>query len=139
VRFEPMTLPEEWDWVEERVGHRNSEAKGIIAYDNFGKMCAGFYADGFSPDSCRVHLAIDNPAVIRRGFLNECLGYVFGTCKMNRIFGVVASNNTKALKFNHHIGFRAIAKLPEWYYKGVTHIVMRMDADNNRWYQQETT
>ena len=107
---------------------------GVVAYDDKGKICAVFIADSFGDDHCGVHLAIDDPFVIRRGFLNECLGYIFGQRGVKRAFGQVPANNAKALKFNKHIGFREVARIEDGYETGVDLVIMRMDADNNRWY-----
>jgi RimJ/RimL family protein N-acetyltransferase len=134
MRFVPLTTQEQWDWIDQRCYPiRDQYTTGIVAYDNTGKIAAMFVCDSFSRDSCGVHLAIDNPAVIRRGFLNECLNYIFNTRGRSRVFGAVPADNTKALKFNTHIGFREVARIPDGYATGVDTVIMRMDADDNRW------
>jgi len=133
MRFVALKTPEEREWLEQRVGLLVEPYWGIVAYDNNGKICSGFVSYEYGNDSCRVHLAIDNPAVIRRGFLTECLEYVFLTRGVKRIFGMVESSNHKALKFNHHIGFRAVSVIPEWDKDGTSHVIMRMD---NPWVKE---
>jgi len=134
----PMIYAEEWAWMEARANPiRDEFSTGICAYDQTGKICAAFVADSFTVDGCGVHLAIDNPMAIRRGFIHECLHFIFVTRGRKRCFGIVPSNNLKAIRFNEHIGFRIVAKLEDAYATGVDYIYMRMDADNNRWVTPE--
>ena len=133
-RFFPLTKQYEWDWIDKRCYPiRDEYSSGVVAYDDFGKIAAIFVCDSFSMDSCGVHLAIDNPFVIRHGFLNESLNYIFNTRQRSRAFGLVPSDNEKAIKFNKHIGFKEVARVPDGYATGIDYVVMRMDANNNRW------
>ena len=133
--FKALDCEKEWKWIETRCQPIMDEfSTGVVAYDDKGKIAAVFVADAFGDDHCGVHLAIDDPFVIRRGFLNECLGYIFGQRGVKRAFGQVPANNAKALKFNKHIGFREVARIEDGYETGVDLVIMRMDADNNRWY-----
>ena len=134
--FKALDCQAEWDWIDQRCWPiRDQFTTGIVAYDDSGKICAVFVADGFGDEHCGVHLAIDNPFVIRHGFLNECLGYIFGQRGVKRCFGQVPANNAKALKFNTNIGFRQVNRIEDGYATGVDLIIMRMDSHNNRWYQ----
>lgn len=134
MKFKALTTQEEWKWLDKRASPTRDEfSQGIVAYDDKGKICAAFLACGFSHDGCEVHLAIDNPMAIRRGFLHECLGYIFNTRSRKRAFGLVPSDNAKALKFNRHIGFSEVARIPDGYATGVDYVVMRMEAEGNPW------
>jgi RimJ/RimL family protein N-acetyltransferase len=134
MRFVPLTTQEQWDWVEKRCNVMRDEfTSGVVAYDDTGKIAAIGVCDSFTVDGCGVHLAIENPLVIRRGFLHECFSYVFNARGRIRAFGVVPANNFKALRFNKHIGFREVARIPDGYATGVDTVIMRMDADDNRW------
>lgn len=134
MRFVPLTKQHEWKWMEARANPiRDEFSSGIVAYDDNDRIAACFICDGFTVDSCGVHLAIDNPCVIRRGFLNECLNYIFNTRQRKRAFGLVPADNAKAIRFNEHIGFREVARVPDGYATGIDYVVMRMDADKNRW------
>ena len=134
MKFVALTTTEQWTWIDKRCGPiRDEHTTGIVAYDEHGQIAAMFVCDTFSCDSCGVHLAIDNPCVIRRGFLNECLNYIFNTRGRSRAFGTVPADNAKALRFNTRIGFREVARVPDGYATGTDMVIMRMDADNNRW------
>ena len=92
--------------------------------------------DSFTVDACSVHFAIDNPFVIKHGFLNEIARHLFIQCGRKRIFGLVPSNNEKALKLDKHIGMEEVARIPDAVKEGVDYIVMRMDKESCRWIEQ---
>jgi RimJ/RimL family protein N-acetyltransferase len=112
------------------------DTQGIMAYDD-KKFVACAIFDSFTVDACNVHWAITNPFVLRRGFLTEICDYLFNTRGRERIFGLVPSDNRKALKLDAHIGMREVARVPDAYAKGVDYIVMRMDKSDCRWLSKE--
>jgi RimJ/RimL family protein N-acetyltransferase len=133
--FKPLTLPAEWDWMQQRARPVCCEdSQGIVAYQAPGVIAACCVLDGFTAHSCNAHLAIDNPLAIRAGFLTEVFQHVFGVCGLQRMFGLVPANNQKALKFNLKIGFTEAARIPDGFETGVDYVVVRMDKYNCRWY-----
>lgn len=138
IRYEPMTTEEEWRWIEARAHPiMCADTQGIVAYAENGRILAMCVADSFTTDSCSVHLAIDNPSVIRRGFLAVVATHLFETCNRKRIFGLVPSNNAKALRFDVKIGFREVARIPDAIRDGVDYVVLRMDKEKCRWLKRE--
>ncbi len=134
MRLKGLDKPEEWAWIESRAHPvRDEFTTGIVAYDDNDRIAAVFLADAFSEHHCGVHLAIDNPMVIRKGFLNTCLDYVFNQRGVKRVFGQVPANNQKALRFNKRIGFKIASIIPDGYKTGVDLVIMRLDAADNRW------
>jgi hypothetical protein len=134
MMFTAMTKPEEWNWATERAGCRRlSDTQGVVAYDNKARIKAVAVFDRFLADCCSVHLAIDNPIVIRSGFLTEVAEHLFVRCNLDRLFGMVPSDNEKALKFNKHIGFHEVTRIPDACGKGIAMVVMRMDKAGCRW------
>jgi RimJ/RimL family protein N-acetyltransferase len=125
----------EWDWFKTRTSVILCEdMQGIVAYDDQAQRILGVcVADSFGPDNCNVHIAIDNPAVIRRGFLNEISGWLFLGLNRKRIFGPVPSNNSRARKFFEHIGFTEVAVIPDAVKEGVDYVIYRMDKAGCRW------
>jgi hypothetical protein len=136
IRFKPLTEQAEWTWFKERTHVLQCEdSQGIVAFDDRG-IQAVLVADSFSPDACNVHMAIGNPMVIRHGFLNEVGNHLFNICGRNHIFGLVPSNNEKALKFDLHIGFREVCRIPDGVGTGTDYIVLRMDKSECPWITQ---
>ncbi len=138
MRFAPLTTPDEWQWVKSRCHQFAMEdSQGIIAYDDNDEICAGAVFDTFTVDSCCAHIAVDRPIAIRRGFLHEIARHLFIVCGRKRIFGQVPSTNEKALKFDLHIGFEEVARIPDSIATGVDTIIIRMDKEGCRWLPEE--
>jgi RimJ/RimL family protein N-acetyltransferase len=104
-----------------------------VAYDEDGVIQAIAVFDSFTVDACSVHFAIDNPFVIRHGFLHEIARHLFIDCGRERIFGLVPSDNEKALKLDQHIGMEPVARIPDAMKRGVDYVVMRMNKEDCRW------
>jgi hypothetical protein len=134
IQFRRLTENYEWDWFKERTHViRCEDTQGIVAYAATGKIMAIMAADSFTPDSCNVHVAIDNPIVIKYGFLNECFTHLFHTARRSHVFGLVPANNSRALKFNDHIGFTEVARIPDGVGTGTDYVILRMDKAQCRW------
>jgi hypothetical protein len=80
IKFRPLTEQVEWTWMYERAHQIACEdSQGIVAYDDKDEIQAVAVFDSFTVDACSVHFAIDNPMVIRSGFLNEIARHAFIT------------------------------------------------------------
>jgi hypothetical protein len=133
MAFKPLTEQAEWDWVYSRARPiQCADSQGIVSYDERGIQAVAVI-DGINSDSCNVHLAIDNPLVIRAGFIHEVCRHIFETLGKARFFGLVPANNEKALKFDKHIGLTEVSRIPDGYATGVDYIVLRMDKEDCRW------
>lgn len=138
IYFKPLTEVEEWDWIWSRAYPiACSDTQGLVAYDEDGNILAGAVFDSFTADGCSVHFAIDNPLVIRRGFLHEIARHLFIACGRNRIFGLVPANNHKALKFDTHLGMKEVARIPHGYQEDIDYIVLCMEKRECRWLPEE--
>ncbi len=136
MTFKPLTEQREWEWFKSRTHVLQCEdSQGVVAHEQ-GRIAAVCVIDSFSPDSCNVHLAIDSPIVIRHGFLHEICRHVFFTCNRNHFFGMVPSNNARALKFNEHIGMYEVARIPDGVGTGTDYVILRMDKSECRWITQ---
>jgi len=131
-------MPHEWDWFKRRTHTIACEdSEGMVMYNTDMSIAAVAMFDSFSPDGCNVHWAIDNPMVLRHGFLEAIAHYLFVTRERKRIFGLVPSNNARALKFDKHIGMREIARIPHAMGEGVDYIVMTMTREECPWLAKE--
>lgn len=138
MNFKPLTEEAEWAWMKERTHVIACEdSQGIVATSGSGDILAVCVADSFSPDSCNVHLAIGDPFVIKHGFLHEIGTHLFVTCGRSHIFGLIPSNNEKALKFDKHIGFSEVCRIPDGVGTGTDYIVMRMNREDCRWINEQ--
>ena len=138
IYFKALTTQAEWDWMFSMCHMiRCEDSQGVIGYDDGGTIQCGSVFDSFTSDACSVHLAILNPIVIRHGFLTELARHLFITCGRKRIFGLVPSNNAKALKLNAHLGWKEVARIPDAIRSGVGYVVLRMDKEDCRWLPKE--
>lgn len=142
IKFRLMDLrapSSDWAWMKQRVSPILCEdTEGVVAYESkTGVILGCCVADSFGPDSCYVHICIENPLIIRRGFLNIVAHALFDLRGLDRLFGLVPGNNERAYKFDRHIGFTEVARVPDGFTTGVDYIVMRMDKANCRWLQEE--
>ena len=136
--FKPLDTMEEWLWFKDKTHVlRCEDSQGIMAYNEQGIIQAAAIFDSFSPDGCSVHWAIENPMVLRHKFLQAIAYHLFVTCKRERIFGLVPSNNTKALKFDHNVGMREVARIPHAMGEGIDYIIMTMTKAECRWLPEE--
>lgn len=136
--FKPMTEPSEFKWFKERTSVLYCEdAQGIVVTNDEGVVQAMAILDSFSVDACSVHFAIDNPLVLRRGFLEEIARYAYIDRGRNRLFGLVPSNNEKALKLDKHIGFTEVARIPKALSEDVDYVVLCLERKDCRWLPEE--
>jgi hypothetical protein len=136
IQFKPLDQQAEWDFFKERTHVIQCEdSQGIVAFDERGIQAVAVF-DTWTVDSCSVHYCIPNPMVLRRGFFREVGDYLFNRCNRTHIFGLVPSNNEKALKFDRHIGMHDVAVIPDAVRKGVDYVVMRMNKEDCRWIDQ---
>lgn len=134
MQFKALDLPEEWAWVRARANPLCVEdSQGIVAYDEKGQIAACMVADSFAPESCHAHIAIGNPLALKYGFLEECFTHLFKVCNRKRVFGMVPGTNKKALRFDTHIGFTEVARIPHGYSTGVDYVILCMERDECRW------
>ena len=138
MRFEAFSDEREWRWFKERTHTiRCEDAQGLVVYDDQNQIQAMCVADSFTGNSCNVHFAIENPMVLRHGFFEEVAEHTFHRNSCKQIFGLVPSNNAKALKLDKHIGFSEIARIPDAIADGVDTVVMRLKKADCRWLREE--
>lgn len=137
ITFARLSNFVEWEWFREKTHVlRCEDTQGIVAYDASG--IAGMVVfDTFTPRSCNVHMAIVRPACIKAGLFRETAIYGFHTRGKDRFFGLVPSNNQRALKLNRHIGFREVAHVPDALDDGIGYVVMRLDKADCRFLPAE--
>lgn len=133
IYFKPLETDVEWAWARMKtLAIACQDTQGIVAYDD-DKIIAVALFDSFSVDGCCVHWAIDNPFVIRRGFLHEIARHLFIQCGRDRLFGMVPADNERALKLDKHIGMVEVSRIPNGYATGIDYIVLCMEKTNCKW------
>ena len=130
-----MLTQTEWRWFKERTSVNFMEdTVGIIAYETNDESILGCcVADDFGVDNCNAHIALDNPMVLRKGFLNEVAEWLFVGNERLRIFAWIPSSNHKSLKFAQNVGFTKKCVIEHGNSEGIDTVVMVMHRDDCPW------
>ena len=138
IRLEPLREPHEWLWFKERTYVPLCEdLQGIVAYrDN--EIVGGCILNNFAGTCAHVHVAIDDPMVLRHGFLEAMAKMAFIDLGRDRLFGYVPTDNPRAMKLNKHMGFEVVTEIPNYFSDGVGCVIMVGNKDKaQRWLAQE--
>lgn len=98
-------------WVCSRTGGVYTDG-ATLGLEEDGKLVAGVIVDGWNGASARMHVAGDGNW-LNREFLFACFDYVFRQLNLNVVIGIVPSDNAKALRFDKHLGFKELARIPK--------------------------
>ena len=133
-----LEKPEYWKWIAQRaqVAH-SSRSRGIVAVNEEGDVDAGVAFDNWTHTSCAVHIAIENPFVIRAGFFDEVARYLFDVCERKILLGLTPGDNEQALRFNRRAGWVEVCRVPEGFNHGVDYVVQTMTPEQCRWYRRD--
>lgn len=107
---------------DERVNRFVTESNGLsghsihssIGVERDGEIVAGVVFCDVTKTNCFMHVA-SRPGVnwVTRAFLRYVFGFPFDGLKVKRITALVPESNTKALRFDRHLGFKDEAVLPD--------------------------
>ena len=123
----------DWPWIKAQASPVLCEdTTGIIAVRNGIRVAAAVF-DSWSPNSCLAHLIIQDPFVLRHGFLHQAFRLVFITRDRGLMTGLTPANNRKALALNKHIGFREVYRIPDGHKPGIDSVLQIMIRDECRW------
>jgi len=99
-------------WITERTGGEWRQGGKCIGWERGGRLIAGCMVDGYNGASCYMHVAADGKQWLSREFLWHCFHYVFRQLACNVAIGIVTGNNKSALRFDKHLGFVELARIP---------------------------
>jgi len=115
-----------------------ADTKGITAVGPDGPMGICLF-DTWTANSCQIHIWIDNPVIIKHGFLHEIFGFVFGESSgRTMVVGFTPSDNPKALKFINHVGLKEITRIPDVYGDGIDAVLTTLTKQDCRWINHQT-
>lgn len=124
--------PEHYGWIAERAG--------LVAGPQFraleavaGERILGMVGyDGWTPNSCTMHVAIEEPIAVRR-LLARAFDVPLQLDQPRRVaLAAVLSNNEKSLRFTEHLGFERVAELRDAWEPGVHLVLFRMALPRKR-------
>ena len=138
IGFRAFEFAKDWGWCQAQVATVQCEdTNGIMAINvKTNEPVGACLMDNWTQNSVQCHFMIVSPMVLKHKFLDECFDYMFNTCGINRVYGLVPANNIKAVKINKNMGFTIKACLEEAYEVGVDYLLMEMKRENCRFIQQ---
>ncbi len=92
-------------------------------------------ADGWTENSCALHVAAEYPAAIRR-LIRPVFGMVFDELKKKMIVATILSNNERSLALAKHLGFKEKHRIRDWWANGVDAVLLEMHRRDCRWVSQ---
>ena len=126
--------PRYWEWMDVRANVvKADDTQGFVAVDEHGDIQGGVVFDSWTFTSVCAHIAIENPFVLRHGFLENAFGYAFEFADKELMIGITPSDIPEALKFNKHIGLRETYRIKDGHDYGVDLVVQEMRRDECRW------
>ena len=130
IQFRSFVGQYDWGWVQQQVPVlRVEDTCGIMAVDLDTNTTVGAcIMDNWTDNSVQCHFMITSPLVLKHGFLDCAYSFIFNDRKCKFIYGMVPSNNDKALKLNKHMGFTEKMRMPDAYADGVDFVIMELRA-----------
>ena len=126
----PMTRQEEWAWIKERAQVTWTEkTKGLVCYKD-GEIVGMVIMDGWTHNSCRTHIAVDNMLIFKHGWFEEVSNYIYNECDKGVIIGVTPANLGNVLRFNRHVGFVETYRIPDGYEEGIDLVIQEKRKEN---------
>lgn len=132
ITFRKFDGAADWAWCNQQVGIvQCADTNGIMAVDkNTDKIVGACIMDNWTRNSVQCHFMVTSPLVLRHSFLECCFDFMFNTCGVNRVYGLVPANNEKAVKLNTHMGFTINSRLDEAFEPGVDYLIMELRREN---------
>ena len=132
IGFRPLSIKDDWAWAQQCVPlNFPLDVKGIVTVDmNTGDRLAVVVFDSWTENSVTAHYAILNPFVIRSGFFEEAMRYVFVTANRKKMIGLIRSDNEDSLRVTKKIGFEEVVVVPDYFEDNVDlHVLMLKRED----------
>lgn len=94
-------------WANNILGERFDPARTrTIGQERNGRLNAVVVFDAITERNSCIHIATLGKHWLGRRFLPNVFDYAFNHLGLHRLTGLVPVNNLRALRFNHHLGFR---------------------------------
>jgi hypothetical protein len=101
-----------------------------------GKLIGVIGFNNFNGASCHIHMAGDGGRWMSRAMLETAARYVFYSCKLEMMFGLVPSGNKAALEQDLRMGFTQLIAIPHAHPDGALHI-LQMTRAQCRWLKRK--
>src|SRR5262245_17947780 len=140
-RCDVMVLPknpQEWstmvEFLREHAGVHPSADLRVIGWVSEGKLVIVVGLNGFLGKLAQIHIAFaPGWHFSPRDMLEEVFRHAFISEKREMLLGVVNSNNAKAMRWDQHLGFRELYRLPGMHDGDGDVVLLAMKKDECRY------
>lgn len=126
--------PEHLDWLAKRAGVTLGPGLRAIEAVHGDQIAAMVGYDGWTPNACAMHVAIDEPIAVR-SLIRPAFALPFVELKKAVVIATVLSTNKRSLEFVCHLGFRRVMQCQDWWAPRVDMIWLEMRREECRWIQ----
>ena len=128
--------PEHFQYLVERAGVYPSPLfKAIEAVDEKGTVHGMFGYDGWTPNAVVMHVALDNPAVLRH-LLHPAFLYPFVQLGLGIALCAIRADNSRSVRLTEHVGFREVYRIKDCFGPGIDQMIYEMRREECHWIQQ---
>lgn len=124
-------------WMQEHGGGYYRVGSQCIGLEENGTLIAGVMYDWHNGASIYMHVAAVGRHWLSQEFLRICFDYPFNQLKCNVVIGIVAEDNTRAQRFDEHLGFSIEHRIKNADPSGDM-IIYTMRKENCRWINGKT-
>lgn len=90
----------------------------------------------FIGKTCQMHMVNLKGGYTPKGLLFGAFDFVFNHCKLEKVFGLVNSKNTKAMEYDQKLGFKEALRFENMHDDGGDLVVLYMDKADCRWIRE---
>lgn len=99
----------------------------VAEFDDVHPVAAVVF-DGYTGEAVHVHIWVAGDRRPSRMFWWAVYQYCFEQLNCKTVIGTVPANNKAALKLDKHLGFKAVAEIPNYFPGGVNMILHVLEA-----------
>jgi len=90
----------------------------------------------FIGKTCQMHMVNLKGGYTPKGLLFGAFDYPFNHCKLEKVFGLVDSNNVRAMEYDRKLGFKEAIRFAGMHDSGGDLVVFEMDKADCRWIKE---
>jgi hypothetical protein len=110
------------------------QALGVV---RDGHLIAVVAFNTFCGRTCSMHVAGDGGHWVNRELLKASFAYPFKQLDLVSVLSPVAADNERGLKFEKHLGFEEVLRVPEGWAHGVDLVLLELQRARCRWIEGE--
>jgi RimJ/RimL family protein N-acetyltransferase len=109
-------------------------SENTLGVEQDGELIAGVVFEGYTGSSISMHVAaLEGKNWLSKEFLFRVFAYPFLQLECNRVTGLVRVDNSKAQKFDEHLGFVKEGIMRKGATDGTDYIIYGMLKEECRW------